>query len=65
MLLLAAPLQAEGASLGEARELWLTGKHAEAEEQYESLVKEPDTAVAAAIGLSRCFESVGEWDKAA
>jgi tetratricopeptide (TPR) repeat protein len=40
------------------------GNYAEAEEIYEDLVKEPKTAVLAAIGLSKAREAQGNYDGA-
>src|SRR5258708_2863407 len=48
-----------------ARQRWLRGNSAEARALYEQLAKEPTHAVLAAIGLSRAWESDGEYDKAA
>src|SRR5438874_1407657 len=48
-----------------ARQRWLRGNTAEARALYETLAKEPKHAVLAAIGLSRAWESDGEYDKSA
>jgi tetratricopeptide (TPR) repeat protein len=50
---------ADEKALKEARKLWLTGKYGEAQERYEKLAG-PE----AALGLSRCLESRGEYEKA-
>jgi tetratricopeptide (TPR) repeat protein len=48
-----------------ARQRWLRGNIGEARQAYEALVKEPQHAIVAAIGLSRTWEDEGEYDKAA
>ncbi|MFL5342263.1 MAG: tetratricopeptide repeat protein, partial [Gemmataceae bacterium] len=63
-LCLAAPAVAAEPSLKEARTRWLHGNYDEARTAYESLVKAPTASPAAFIGLSRCHESVGEYDQA-
>ncbi len=48
--------------LKEARQRWLQGNYQEALEQYDKLAdKDP---IGAAIGISRCLESQGAYDKA-
>ncbi|HEY1379614.1 MAG TPA: tetratricopeptide repeat protein [Gemmataceae bacterium] len=62
----AAPAPAADApSLTAARHRWLRGNSAEARALYEALAKDPAQAAAAAVGLSRAWESDGEYDKAA
>src|ERR1022692_390257 len=53
-----------GASLKDARKEWLEGNYAEAREMYETLAKDAETRHAATLGLSRAWESQGEYDKA-
>jgi tetratricopeptide (TPR) repeat protein len=48
-----------------ARQRWLRGNYAEARALYEQLANDPNHRVAAAVGLSRGWESDGEYDKAA
>jgi tetratricopeptide (TPR) repeat protein len=62
---LAATAAAEP-TLKDARERWLKGNYAEAQELYEDLakVKEPGNQAAAVIGLSLALESQGEYEKA-
>lgn len=65
MVLAVAPItSAQDGSLTEARERWLRGNYDEAIGHYETLLKDAKTRDAAAIGLSRCQQSVGEYDKA-
>jgi tetratricopeptide (TPR) repeat protein len=64
LLALAAPVLAEGPSAKEARQRWLRGNYEEAREQYEELAKDPKQKDAAALGLSRTWQSLGEYDKA-
>jgi tetratricopeptide (TPR) repeat protein len=52
---------AHGANPAEARKRWLHGNTAEARALYEALPDQPQRAV----GLSRAWESDGEYDKAA
>jgi tetratricopeptide (TPR) repeat protein len=58
---------ADEANLKEARERWLHGNYEEARELFEEVAKDAKDAkqrVLAALGISRCHESVGEYDKA-
>jgi tetratricopeptide (TPR) repeat protein len=65
ILVLAAPLAAaEGPTLKEARQRWLHGNYEEARSLYEELARDAKTRAPAAIGVSRCLESKGEYDKA-
>src|SRR5262245_40670786 len=48
----------------EARQRWLRGNIAEARELYTALAKDPGQRAAAAIGMSQCWQSEGEYDKA-
>src|SRR5260370_28520144 len=50
--------------LKEARQRWLHGNYEEARELYQSAAKEPKQHDAAIIGVSRTWESKGEYDKA-
>jgi tetratricopeptide (TPR) repeat protein len=47
-----------------ARRHWLRGRYDEASAAYTKLADDPQTAAAASIGLSRCFEARGEWKQA-
>lgn len=62
VVLASAPLHA-GSTLKEARQALLRGNYAEACEDYEELLKNPKTRVAAALGISKAFQSQGEYDK--
>src|SRR5262245_52998752 len=55
---------AEGPTLKDARQRWVKGNYEEARVQYESLAKDPKLKIAAAIGVSRVHQSLGEYDKA-
>ncbi len=55
---------AEGPTLKEARQRWLKGNYEEARERYETLARDAKQQVAATVGLSRVFQSLGEYDKA-
>src|SRR5207248_1343094 len=57
-------LAADGPSLKSARERFLRGNTDEAIGQYEELAKDAKQKAAAAVGLSRCYEAQGEYDKA-
>lgn len=57
-----APTMAGTAALKEARQRLLRGNYAEAREQFEALLKK--TPIPAALGLSRAWQSEGEYDKA-
>ncbi|MCI0680560.1 MAG: tetratricopeptide repeat protein [Gemmataceae bacterium] len=59
----ASPANA-GGSLKSARDTWLKGNYAEAQEIYAELNKNPKLRAAASIGLSKALESEGEYDKA-
>ena len=51
---------ADPSPLAEARERWLRGNYEEARADYGALAKDPKNKVAAAIGLSRVFQSQGQ-----
>ena len=53
-----------GPTLQEARQRWLHGNYEEARALYEALARDPGQKAAAAIGLSRAWQSQGEYDKA-
>jgi tetratricopeptide (TPR) repeat protein len=55
---------AETPTLQTARQRWLHGNYAEAQSQYEALLKDAKAKDAAALGLSRALQSQGEYDKA-
>jgi hypothetical protein len=48
------------ADLVQARKLLLTGKLEEAKDEYQELLKDPKTAHAATIGLSKISEAQGD-----
>src|SRR5437868_2875011 len=60
----AVSLAAAGPTLKEARVRLLRGNYEEAREQYAALAKEPKHAIAAAVGISRAWQSEGEYDRA-
>jgi tetratricopeptide (TPR) repeat protein len=64
LLVCAAAAPAAPAPLQEARERWLKGNYEEARAKYEALAKDDATRAAAAIGVSLCLQSQGEYDKA-
>src|SRR5262245_24221786 len=64
VLALAVAALAPAQDLKEARERWLRGNYEEARELYQEAGKDVKKRDAAAIGVSRCFQSVGEYDKA-
>src|SRR5262245_61180816 len=66
IVLLVAPalLLADGPTLKEARQRWLRGNYDEDRELYQELAKDPKQAAAATLGISRPWESVGEYGKA-
>lgn len=64
LLTVAMPTQAASPALKEARQQWLRGNYEEARTQFEALLKEPQQRVAAVIGISQTWQSVGEYDKA-
>src|SRR5438552_12963477 len=64
LLLLGIVAPGPAQSLREARERWLRGNYEEARTLYEELLKDPKQKSAAAVGLSRSLQSVGEYDKA-
>ena len=53
-----------GGTLKEARETWLKGNYAEAQEIYNALLKDAKLRAPASIGLSKALVSEGEYDKA-
>jgi tetratricopeptide (TPR) repeat protein len=59
-----APAAAQGPALKEARKRWLRGDYAEARAKFQKLLKQPKARAAAAVGLSRAWESEGEYAKA-
>ncbi len=66
LCLLAAvvPAPADGPSLQTARQRWLRGNYDEARAQYEALAKDAQHHAAAVAGISRTWQSQGEYDKA-
>src|SRR5438874_13603849 len=60
----AAPAIADGPALKEARVRLLRGNYAEAQAQYETLVKQAAVRVPATLGLARVFQATGQHDKA-
>jgi tetratricopeptide (TPR) repeat protein len=59
-----APRKPEPGSPAEARQRWLRGNTEEARTLYEALAKQPKLRAVAGVGLSRTYESEGEYDKA-
>jgi tetratricopeptide (TPR) repeat protein len=55
---------ADAPTLQEARRRLLHGNYAEARELYTTLAKNPGQRAAATVGLSRAYQSEGEYDKA-
>jgi tetratricopeptide (TPR) repeat protein len=65
LLLLSAGLAcADGPTLRDARQRWLRGSYEEARALYETLAKDGKHKVPVVIGLSRTWESQGEYEKA-
>jgi tetratricopeptide (TPR) repeat protein len=58
------PAPAEPSRLQEARQRWLHGNYEEARTLYEGAAKSAQERAAGAIGLSRTWQSQGEYDKA-
>src|SRR5215469_15243009 len=58
------PPATAGPTLKDARERWLHGNYDEARELYQELAKDSKTGAAAVVGMSRCFQSQGQYDKA-
>src|SRR5947209_4246389 len=58
------PALADQPTLQEARTRWLHGNYEESRALYEQLAKSGQQPEAAAVGLSRCRQSQGEYDKA-
>src|SRR5262245_59343380 len=50
--------------LSAARTHWLRGRYEEASDGFESLLPHGQLGARAAVGLSRCKESVGKWSDA-
>src|SRR5438067_13390724 len=55
---------AEGPSLKDARARWLKGNYEEAHELYQKLAQDSAQREAAALGISRTWQSQGEYDRA-
>jgi tetratricopeptide (TPR) repeat protein len=64
LFLCTAGLTAKEPTLQEARLRWLKGNYAEALDLYKELAEKEKTRVDAALGISRCLQSEGEYDKA-
>jgi tetratricopeptide (TPR) repeat protein len=64
LLFIPTLLIADEKTLDDARTRWLRGNYDEAREKYEELAKNPKFQAAAVLGLSRTFQSVGDYDKA-
>jgi tetratricopeptide (TPR) repeat protein len=60
----AALARADGPALKEARTRLLRGNYAEAQDQYEKLVKQADDRVPATLGLAQVFQATGRYDEA-
>jgi tetratricopeptide (TPR) repeat protein len=59
-----SPALADAPTLPEARRRLLHGNYAEARELYTTLARDPAQRAAATVGLSRAFQSEGEYEKA-
>lgn len=55
---------AESPKLAEARQRWLRGNYDEARALYKNLAEDPKQRDPAAIGISKTWQSQGEYDKA-
>ena len=64
LLFFAAPTLRAGGTLKDARDTWLKGNYAEAQEIYTALLKDAKLRAPASIGLSKALQSEGEYDKA-
>jgi tetratricopeptide (TPR) repeat protein len=64
VLFCAATLSAAEPTLKEARTRWLRGNTAEGLELYQKLAKDEKTRLDATLGISRCHQAEGEYDKA-
>src|SRR5947209_855604 len=64
LLILTAATAHAGATLKDARKSLLRGDYVEARELYEVAAKDPKSRVPAVIGISKAFESQGQYDKA-
>src|SRR5947209_5977799 len=64
LVLMASSLAAAGGTLKEARQALLRGNYAEARENFDELLKTAETRAAAAIGISKSYQSQGEYEKA-
>ncbi len=64
VLALTGPAVADGTKLAEARQRWLHGNYTEARALYEALAKDAKLRDAAALGISKTWQSQGEYDKA-
>jgi tetratricopeptide (TPR) repeat protein len=64
LLSLSSLAWADNPGLKDARQRWLHGNYEEARELYQAAVKDPQSHDAAMIGVSRTWESQGEYDKA-
>jgi tetratricopeptide (TPR) repeat protein len=63
VLVSAAAIRADEPTLQEARERLLRGNYAEARELYTALARDAKNKPAAVIGLSRAWDSEGQYDK--
>src|SRR5262245_58556317 len=57
-------LHAAETSLQQARQRWLRGNYDEAREAFAELAQDPKQKTSATLGLSKTWQSVGEYDKA-
>lgn len=64
ILCAASSALADGPSLANARQRWLRGNYAEARDQFDALAKDAKTRSAAVVGVSRTWQSEGDYDKA-
>src|SRR5207247_10312319 len=63
LFLCTAGLAAKEPTLQEARLRWLKGNYAEALELYKELASNDKSRVEATLGISRCYQSEGGYDK--
>ncbi len=64
ILSIASFARGDGGGIQEARQRWLHGNYEEARELYQAAAKEPKQRDPAMIGVSRTWESQGEYEKA-
>jgi tetratricopeptide (TPR) repeat protein len=57
------PALAGEVSLDQARKLWLHGNYDQAAQAYQRIIKNPALLVAGTLGLSRAYQSIGQYDR--